>query len=274
MKGPCFNITFFIPLIMVCGWLFSISHEKQSIKHISFDRTEKHCSDSLILSDFYKREINGTKIVNSSIDFQGVSVIKSLVCSAGTLVIDAEGQTAAGEEPNLRIGLGDKVIAEKSFGKREVWKTMITHPDELSLSYLNDYYASEVRLAILEQIKFYGKNCSTIKIEVPSGVGGEWIPLLGYLSIVWNVPVIIEPCSQGVLEFQTHGIEAGGKLPVLQLTQTTYKPVKLYLSYKRKLEKINITEKMVQVLIVNPYAKVNGDRNLSVHTIKFYPVKK
>ncbi|GGK25229.1 hypothetical protein GCM10008955_18620 [Deinococcus malanensis] len=203
--------------------------------------------------------------------FMGNAWLTTDVCTPGTLRLTAEGQEAGGEAPRLEVALNSRVIWEGEFTQRREVSIPVPSAGHLTLGYFNDYYRSEYRSALLQELKFEAPVCRTFQVSVPEDAGGVWDP--GSRSVGWLFapPITLKPCGAGTLSLRASGQAGGEAFATLAFTQGGHELLRARLGGQPRNLTLDVGATPVQVRIVNPYFKELGDRNLYLRTLKFVP---
>lgn len=219
----------------------------------------------------YQQDRGGVFPQLEGFQFSGLGWIQADVCRRSLLVIKAEGQTADGQAPILRVLLDSQLLAEENISQQKIIRVNIPKPGRVTVAYVNDYYASEARIAFLEQFNFLGEQCRQLAIEVPQSTGGQWSPQANAASLIFNVPMSLTPCSAGELTFRAFGRSINNFYPLLKIEQKGLISKEIHLSEEPQTVRLNTSSSKITIKLMNPYFKEIGDRNLSIKTLYFLP---
>ncbi|MEF2278935.1 hypothetical protein V3W47_11560 [Deinococcus sp. YIM 134068] len=233
---------------------------------------EQRCTQPPVYRVGYKREDNGILPLGAGFSFQGVAWLEVNLCSPGTLVLTADGEVAGGEPPVLHVALNSRTLLSESFRERRTLRLRIPEAGLLTLSYFNDYYRSEARVATLENFRVQGAGCQGLRaVNVPPETGGAWWPDLNLASLVSNVPMSLTPCGPGELTLRVLGRAGGGAFPKLTFTQEGRTLLEVETGKRRRAVRVAVTGVPVHITLTNPFFRQLADRNLNVRRLEFRP---
>lgn len=248
----------------------SLAQGAQPVTPLAFVKPELDCGQPPTFSIGYKREENGLTAQGAGFDFQGLSWLQADFCSTGTLLVAAEGQSAAGEAPELTFMLNSKPLATKTFNGRKTYLLRIPEPGRLTISYLNDYYFMDARVAYLDNFALTRSTCNQLKIEVPTGAGG-WYPETNTAVLVAKIPATLVPCGPGHLKLYVMGRAVQQVYPVLRFKQNGRLLLEKQTSAQREFVQFPISNGPITVTLINPFAGPIMDRNLDLQKLEFTP---
>jgi len=208
---------------------------------------------------------------DQAFNFMGNSWLTMNVCTPGTLRLTAEGQEAGGDAPRLEVALNSRVIWQGEFMQRREVSIPVPSAGHLTLGYFNDYYRSEYRSALLQELKFEAPTCQTFDVSVPGDAGGGWDPGSRAVSWLFAPPITLQPCGAGTLTLRASGQAGAGAFATLAFTQAGRELQRVRLGAEPQNLTLDVASKPVQVRILNPYYKELGDRNLYLRAVKFVP---
>lgn len=196
----------------------------------------------------------------------GLSWLQADLCGPGTLVITADGEAGAGEQPRLDIALNGKVIASESFGERRTTEVSVPDAGVLTLTFVNDLFLADVRLATFAQPYIVAGKCNEIKeVVTPEESAAIWDTYTRSGTVLRSSPpVTIVPCGAGQLSLALKGQAAAGEYPRLVFQQGD-KVVKR-VPTRNKFRRINfaVSSQPLEVTVENPYALLKVDRNINI----------
>jgi hypothetical protein len=230
------------------------------------------CTDRPNFSVEYQRESNGVKVLHTGIDFQGVSTVGAYICSPGRISISGNGNMTNQEAPALTVTLNNRHVADIKFGKQLTGTIDLTEPGHLTLSYLNDYYLSEFRALILRDFIFKGKQCGSFDVSSKNESDGTWNASQNSAMLINSAPLILVPCSSGLLELQVFGRSGAGEYPSMSMYQNNKIIGHIKSGKNGVVVNLKVDGRSVQFKIDNPYTKVIEDRNMYLSRIVFKPL--
>lgn len=219
----------------------------------------------------YQRGANGVTIEGEKVFFRGFSLISMNVCQPGELVIDAEPQLAGKEAPHLVMGLNNESLGQRTIRQRETFRVPLREAGKVTLGYFNDYYLSEARVITYEKFKFSGNSCSSLEVTASPETGGSYNPATNSANATWRVPIIVKPCSNGILNFLVIGRPADNIYPILKLSQSGQADRIIQTSNLRQAVQVRVSNAPLTLTLTNPYFKELADRNLILHSVQFVP---
>ena len=235
------------------------------------EEKQLNCKEPPTFRTGYQREEGGIRPIGAGFSFQGVSWLEADLCTPGTLVMTAEGESADGQDPILQIALNSEVLSTQTFGPRRSVNVQVPNRGKLTLGYFNDYYRSDARIATLEAIQYSDLSCGNLKINVPKETGGQWIPEAKTASLVFSVPMTITPCSDGQLSLKVVGRAGAGEFPLIEFRQNKKILAKITTGINRQAVLLNVLAMPITITLVNPYFKQIADRNLNLLRVQFIP---
>ncbi|WP_152550673.1 hypothetical protein [Deinococcus sp. RL] len=201
----------------------------------------------------------------------GLSWIQTTVCAPGTLVITADGEEGAGESPQLDIALNGRVIASESFGRRRTAEIAVPGAGILTLTFVNDLFLADVRLATFAQPYLLGGSCNQIReVRVPPESAGGWDEFSRSGTVVRNSPPItMVPCGAGRLSIALKGQAAAGEYPQVVFRQGNQVVKRVFA--RKEFTRLNfpVDARPLALAIENPYAILKSDRNLNLRNITY-----
>jgi hypothetical protein len=229
------------------------------------------CSDRPVFSVEYKRESNAAKVLRTGIDFQGVSIVGAYTCSSGKISISGSGNVVDQEAPTLTVSLNNNHVADINFDKQITQTVKLNGSGHLTLSYLNDYYLSEFRALILRDFIFKGEQCRSFNVSDENKSNGIWNSSQNSATLIYSAPLILFPCSSGILELQVFGRSGAGKYPSMSAYQNNKTIGHIKSGKNGIVVKLKVDINPIQIKIDDPYAKVVKDRNMYLDRIVFEP---
>lgn len=203
--------------------------------------------------------------------FMGNSWLTADTCQSGTLRVVGEGQVVGGAAPQLQVALNSNVIWAGAFSDKREVLIRIPRAGHLTLGYFNDFYRSEYRNAMLEQLKLTAKGCDTFEMDVPAEAGGTWNAQARSVGWLFAPSLTLKPCAAGTLQFRASGRPAAGKSATLEFSQGGAVLRKVQLKEAAQPLSLAIENKPLRIRILDPYFKELGDRNLTLREIHFSP---
>ncbi|WP_135229247.1 hypothetical protein [Deinococcus fonticola] len=200
-----------------------------------------------------------------------MSWIETRLCQAGRLTLEVQGREAGDEKPRLHVFLNSREIARIDAAvQRQTLELALPEAGLLRLAYLNDYYRSEVRSAVLEEIRLVGAPCTGVKaVQLPPNTGERWAAATVFTS---HATLTVQPCSAGQLQFKAVGRSGAGRFPVLTIEQGGRLIKTLHAGAMRQLVRVPVGEQPLSITLTNPYFKELADRNLFIRRWRFQPV--
>ncbi|GMA15998.1 hypothetical protein E5F05_07645 [Deinococcus metallilatus] len=247
-----------------------LAQRTKNVPSLDLVKPELSCTQPPTYRVGYQREDNGLTPQGSGFHFQGLSWLQTDLCSAGTLLVTAEGQVAAGAAPELTFMLNSKPLAVESFDRRKTLKLKIPEAGRLTIGYFNDYYFMNARVANLDGFSLAQSACRQLDIHVPKGAGG-WYPEANTAVLVSEIPATLVPCGRGRLKFYVMGREARGAFPVLLFEQNGQQLLEKQTSAQREFVQLPVSRGPVTVKLTNPFVGPIVDRNLDVQKLLFIP---
>ncbi|MCP2014535.1 hypothetical protein L1280_001686 [Deinococcus sp. HSC-46F16] len=204
----------------------------------------------------------------------GLSWLQADLCGPGTLVITADGEAGAGEQPRLDIALNGKVIASESFGKRRTAEVSVPDAGVLTLTFVNDLFLADVRLATFAQPYLLGSKCNQITdVVVPPESAAGWDKFSRSGTVLRrSPPVTLVPCGAGQLSIALKGQAAGGEYPLVVFRQNGEVIQNARTGEGFERIKFAVTAHPIEIAVGNPYAVLRFDRNLNIRQLKLRPI--
>ncbi|GGR36134.1 hypothetical protein GCM10008957_52370 [Deinococcus ruber] len=134
---------------------------------------------------------------------------------------------------------------------------------------MNDFYLADVRVALLNDVEFKGDQCSGFQISVSEATGGQWYPEARLATLVTQVPIVFEPCGQGLLSLNLTGRKGKGAFPRIRFSQNSHIKKELDTSDQAINVQIPLENSPLTVTLINPYGKTLEDRNLYVSDLSW-----
>ncbi|ADY27196.1 hypothetical protein Deipr_2065 (plasmid) [Deinococcus proteolyticus MRP] len=200
----------------------------------------------------------------------GSSWLRAQVCGPGTLTIEGDGDQAGDEPPRLEISLNGTKLASEAFAQTRTVQVTVPAAGELTLAYLNDYYLSEYRIVVLEQLELESQSCAA-PLTVEPGSQNIWDAELATASLVYDTPLVFNVCGDGNLDMKVWGKEAGGEWPTVRFEQGSQLLRELQPSTERQTLSLPVRAGPLTVRLVNPYVVQKEDRNLYLRRVEFAP---
>lgn len=235
------------------------------------DTSSLECRTPARFAVEFPGEASPRPLPDQSYNFMGNSWLTTDVCAPGTLRLVAEGQVAGGAAPRLEVALNSRVIWQGEFTQLREVRIPVPGAGHLTLGYFNDYYRSEYRSALLENLKLEGPGCETFEVTVPGDAGGGWDPSSRAVSWLFAPPITIQPCAAGRLTLRASGQAGGGAFATLSFTQEGRELRRVTLKAEPQNLALDVSASAIQVRIVNPYFRELGDRNLYLRSVDFTP---
>lgn len=216
----------------------------------------------------YKRESNGVEPFSTGgWSFQGQAYMQTDICTPGTLRITADGEAAVGILPELQISLNSVPLKTLKVGRSQDFSVVIPEAGHLTLGYFNDYFKADVRIANFNRVVAEG--CSIPpRLELLGDSGGTVDNALGQATLYSNRMIRISACPTGTIGFRLTGQAGNGTFPTVSFSsggkeiavlQATMSEQRIFMPVKGSIE----------VRLINPYAKLIGDRNLNIRKVEF-----
>lgn len=262
-----------VPSAVASAMLFGFSQRPYPVEPLELAGPELKCGRPPTFTVGYKAEESAVVPQQGGFRMQGVSWLEADLCTPGTLVVTADGEPAAGEAPVLEVELNSRSLVREAFSQRRTTYVEIPHPGRLILGYFNDYYLSEARAARLERISIQGADCRTMQVDVPPETGGSWSPTSAAATLVSNVPMTLRPCGPGDIRMSVFGRAGGGAFPMLQFEQEGRTLLKVQTDQAKQYLRLRVTSAPLTITLINPYAKLVGDRNLNIRKLEFRPAR-
>ena len=250
-------------LVFLAQW-----NDKKQVTHLFLPAPV--CQKSPVFYKGYMREQNGIEsFSNYGWSFQGIAYVKLDTCSAGTLKIEADGESALNIKPELQIDLNSAPLVSIKIGTRSKYIITIPSAGHITLGYFNDYYKADIRVAVIRQIVATG--ClQPPKLELIGNEGGTVDNSLSLATLYSEKKIRISICPRGTIQLRLSGQAGGGIFPVVRFLGAGEEIVKF--QTKKHDQKITFsTNGTLDMELLNPYAKLIGDRNLNIRHISFTP---
>lgn len=230
------------------------------------------CAQPPVFKVGYQRDVSGLLIQGHGYRFQGNSWLETIVCQAGTLKIQAEGEPADGQNPILTVNLNAETITRVAFPAQEQSiNVRIPKSGRLILAYLNDFYLADVRTVSLEQFKLTAAGCHNFSVNVPEATGGQWSSEYKAASLVSDVPMTLTPCAAGELRLVVTGRAGLNVFPQLDFKQGGQTLLQLNTTAMPQRIRLRVSAAPLRINLSNPYGRTVADRNLSVKSLIFIP---
>lgn len=220
----------------------------------------------------YQREPNGVEPYSTGgWSFQGQSYMQTDVCGPGTLKIMADGEPALGVLPELQINLNSVPLKVLKVGRSQEFSVIIPEAGHLTLGYFNDYFKADVRVVIIRRITALG--CFTPPQLKLLGTSGGTVDTALSLATLYSTKIIrIEACPTGKVELRLNGRPGGGAFPLVRF-KNGGKSVLQIQTKDMEQRVVSPVQGSLDMELLNPYAKLVGDRNLNIRRIGFSPAR-
>ncbi|MEW6422672.1 MAG: hypothetical protein AB1511_13235 [Deinococcota bacterium] len=265
--SPFWLLTPLLPLLAVAA----LTQRSLAAPDLPLSQPILNCTQPPTYRVGYELEAGGLRPEGGGFKFWGESRLDTDLCSAGVLLVTAEGQVAGGAPPRLDIALNSRSLASFTFGAPRTVRVPIPGPGRLTLGYFNDYYRSEARIASLENLRFRGRACRDLGVTVPPETGGSWNPSTRTAFLVTDVPMTLRPCAAGELTMRVLGRPGNGIFPILELEQGGRRLARVQTSGVRQPLRLDVAPGPLTIRLTNPYFKELADRNLMVRQLEFRP---
>ena len=232
---------------------------------------------SRLCSQNAKFEIGGSKDKDGIIrqgegfSFQGLSWLALNACKPGLLTFTADGEVVFGSPPQLDVALNGVVIDSEKFSGRRTVRVRIPQSGLVTITFVNDYYKADVRIAIFSRPMMSSGACrSIIGVNTPFESAGTWDAIHQVGTVVRrDPPITIVPCTEGKFTFYLKGQAGAGEYPKISISQagSTIQTCQTGPEFKRLA--IKVKNEPIEFSVVNPYAKLIADRNVNVSRISF-----
>lgn len=252
-----------VSLISVC-----IRHENYK-KHY---HTEGECSNEIMFNRIYN---SGKDIITRTsyegIDFYGNGWAENYFCEPGELVLTASGRSALGEPPVLGVAINNKALRKINIpeGQETVLRFEIAEKSEVLLGFLNDISKADNRSILITLRSFAGEKCNTYSVRTSDKSGNTYLSPSKRIGMSDGLPVILSPCSSGLLRMTVSGLGAAGQMPVLVMSQNNHILYESYVSKFQKNISVNIEGSALFFILKNPHISPAYDRNLYIKKIEF-----
>jgi len=199
-------------------------------------------------------------------DLNGFGWLVAKVCSPGTLVINARGDTLDGIGPQMFVSVEDRSIFEGEVVKQRTIKVDVPNPGTIKIAYLNDASKRDVRVATFSHVSFAGVDCNKF-----SGVKGENWNAARQLAVLVDTPLTLTPCAAGQLSFRLSGRAGNGAYPVVTVAQGGRTLLSRTTTTEASIVSVKVTSRPVTFTLSNPFNQLLADRNLYVSNLSFVP---
>lgn len=258
-----------IPPVLICGLLMSLVGRPYSVPTLEVRSVQVDCAAPPDFRVGYQVEEGAIQPQGDGFQLAGVSWLEADICGPGILNLQADGEVAAGEAPRLDVSLNFQLLARRSFDSSSTVKLKIPRAGRLILGYFNDYYASEVRLAVIENIRLRAKRCKDFAVK--STIGNTWSESARTLWLSTKQPVTLTPCASGQLSLRLAGQATTGQLPTVRFEQQEMLLGNFKASSYRQVIRLNVSEAPLTITLLNPHSRETADRNLNIRRIEFQP---
>jgi hypothetical protein len=237
---------------------------------IQSEPSKERCSNIPEFRIGYEKDAGSVKRLRGQYLMHGISWLQNIFCTSGTLEITGLGENVAGQPPRLTILEDDKIIRTVDFDRVKIVRVNVKSESRISLAYLNDYYAADVRVANFERFKFTGIDCNNISVDYPFASGGTVDTNLNLASLYSNEPLIVNPCSSGILEARVSGRKGFGEFPHVTMIQDGKQLLFLKTSMQKTTISLKVSPRPIMIKLINPYGKTLADRNLQILKLKWF----
>jgi hypothetical protein len=220
----------------------------------------------------YQREPNGVEPFSTGgWSFQGQAYMQTDVCGPGTLKITADGEAALGVLPELQISLNSVPLKTIKVGRSQEFSVVIPEAGHLTLGYFNDYFKADVRVAIIRRVTATG--CATPPRLELLGTSGGTVDTALSLATLYSTRIIrINSCPTGRVGLRLEGRAGGGAFPVVRFKSGGKNVLQVQTADSEQKVTSPVTGSLDMELL-NPYAKLIGDRNLNIRRVGFSQVR-
>lgn len=261
----------FVPVLVLTGLSGWLARPPVAAEQLLLDVPPLKCSLPPRFRVAYVREPGGLIVSDKTYRFMGVSWLEADICAPGTLTFTASGQVAGGAAPELRVALDSVPLFHARFSEARPIKLVIARPGRLTLSYLNDYYRSDARVATLAGFQLDASGCHTV--QVTDSVNGQYNTLDHTASLSSADPLRVRPCARGILSLRIFGRAGNRQYPQLQVRQDEHVLAIFQTSDHWQLVRQRIDASPLTITLMNPYFKELGDRNLILEQLHFITIK-
>ncbi|MBB6017767.1 hypothetical protein [Deinococcus radiopugnans] len=250
------------------------SESTQTLTESSHD-TSMVCSDSPIFSPIYKNEEGSISSEDDGFSFKSTSVVQIQLCSAGVLSITGTPDLAGNEPPRLTVSIGTAAPIDYAFSRARTIHIKIHDERDVFFAFLNDYYRSDIRKAVLSEIDFEGSSCKGFQnTELSREKGDKWDSKNSIATLISAAPLIpftLVPCGPGKISMVVQGHEGKGVLPVLAIYQNGMVIANIETTQYLRQVKMLVSDAPITIVIRNPYVGTLADRNLHIRHVEFIP---
>lgn len=272
MNGRTSRLALALPPLAASALLLALAVRPAQTRALELSQPPLVCTQPPTYRVGYQREENGLQLRGEGFSFQGLSWLEADICAPGTLVLSAEGEVAGGAAPVLDIALNSRPLAREAFDPPRRVELRVPQAGRLTLSYFNDYYRADVRVAEVQHIDLKNTDCGGIsRVDVPKATGGIWVPERRYAYLVFDVPMTVTPCAPGTLRMKVSGRPGGGVFPLLEFRQQGHVLLKVRTGETPRWVRLEVGAAPVSITLPNPYGRLVGDRNLNVRQLQFIP---
>lgn len=227
-----------------------------------------NCTSPPIFDIGYKKDVGGVVIDGRNISFKGISWVESMTCTPGILDFTLTGQEAGAEQPELIILVNKEVAYTlKATNKPRKERLYIKKSGLIQIVYINDYYLSEARVALIKNIHIINECRELNPIALPPKTDNYWDSSTTFTT---NSTLTFYPCDQGSLYFEAIGRKVDNVPPILKITQGGKVLDNLEVPEVKKLVKLKVGRGKIDITLINPYFKELEDRNVFVTDLVFY----
>ena len=226
------------------------------------------CQDSPVFSTLYEKEPGGVARTAGGFRLASDAIIETVVCQPGQLRLQVRGEEGGGAWPILEVSVNSVPLLKTAVSSSRILEIPVPEKGRLTVAFLNDYYQADVRIAVLEKVTFKGEGCGTLHAELPASDPGKWLPATEEMYVVTAQPIALNLCSAGTMSFRLSGKPADGVYPTLQFL-TGGKVQEFMTTRQPRTVNVVLDGSQTEVKLLNPYAKLIGDRNVDITGIQF-----
>ena len=213
--------------------------------------------------------INQSKNIALPITLTGDAWLKTYMCAAGYIELNATGFKANGQWPILSIISNNRVVNEIMVSGNKNLNIWIDEPGKTIIGFFNNYYRYESRGVSMFSLKFRNSQCSSFTVDLPPASGGSWFPLESSASLLYKTPMTVKPCRAGRFSFLLSGSKALGSFGTIKVKRPNFQDMLILASKYPKSVSFQTSEMPFTIELLNPYYKVAELRRILLTKAKF-----
>jgi hypothetical protein len=250
-----------LSLISVFG--IGFKYVSSNITRGVFTRDAQHCSKSTGWT-----YANGVA-VDTSHDVNITQYISSNNCGPGFLKFKVRGSVINGSGPILGVSSGSSSLLQQEYRSLRNLSLRINDSNQVSIIYLNDFYASDARIASFYNVRFSNPKCHLPDVNVVQPNIGNWNSKAAVGALVSKNPTTMYVCGSGELTMDMVGQRAQGYDPLVSITRDGKVVFFRGIGGQVKIRLTSVSEGIFTLRLVNPYSKELANRDLVISDLTF-----